>query len=57
MTTDLRTAWQAHEDPSGYRVEYVYGDDGQVIALRLTRKTDETIVGDFTSVDELLAAT
>lgn len=53
---DLRAAWQPHEDPSGYRVEYVYGDDGTVIALRLIRKADEKVIGDFTSPDDLLAA-
>lgn len=53
---DLRDVWQSHEDPSGYRVEYVYGENGSVVALRLTRLTDETIVGEFTNVDALLTA-
>lgn len=54
--TDLRAAWAPHEDPEGYRVTYVHGDDAEVVALRLLRIADQQVIGDFASVEDLLAA-
>lgn len=53
---DLDAA-HATADPTGYRITHVHDDDGdQVVALRLTRISDDKAIGDFTDRAELDAA-
>lgn len=50
MADDLHTN---RDDPAGYAVTFEYGDDGEAVALIVTRLADDKKVGRAKSRDEV----